>query len=268
VTHVTDGRTTDERRTRRPLSAGQTLSLALAALALALTIGGRIAAAADETVENQTVPVNGAGRAAVELDMDFGDLTVQSAAPGTGNLIEATFAFDDDEWRPTVERSDDGEAAVVKIGQPGDAGDLDLNDLDDVLQNEGNGWEIALTPDVPIDLTVDLESGSAALDLDGLTLSGLDVNAEVGEVTVDLSQVVLTEDVDLAIELEGGQVEVVVPAGVGVRIDADTTAGDVDADGFERDGSAYVNAAYGESAVTIRLNVDVTAGEIDLRVAE
>ena len=268
MTHLTNDRTVEVRRTRGRLGARRALGLGLAALALPLTLGGGIAAAADETVETQTVTANGVSRAAVELDMDFGDLTVRSAAAGSGNLVEATFAFDDDEWRPTVERSDDGETAVVTIGQPGDAGDLDLNDLDDVIQNEGNSWEIGLTPDVPLDLMVDLESGAADLDLNGLTLSGLEVNAEVGEVIVDLSAVVVTEDVDLSIELEAGQVEVIVPAGVGVRIDADTSLGDVDAAGFARDGDAYVNAAYGESDVTIRLNVDVTAGEIDLTVAE
>jgi hypothetical protein len=248
------------------LGAWHAIGLGLAALALVLAAAGT--SAADETVESQTVPVNGAARATVELDMDFGDLTVRGAPSGTGNLIEGTFSFDDDEWRPTVERSDNGDEAVVKIGQPGDGGDLDLNDIDDVFQNEGNGWDIGLSPDVPVDLAVDLESGAADLTLSGLTLTGLDVDAEAVDLTVDLSGVVVTEDVDLSIELEAGQVEVIVPANVGVRIDADTSVGDVDADGFERDGDAYVNAAYGESDVTIRLNVDTTVGEVDLKIAE
>ncbi len=43
--------------------------------------------------------------------------------------------------------------------------------------------------------------------------------------------------------------------------------GDVDADGFERDGDAYVTAAYDEAAPTLRFDINTMVGEINLEVA-
>jgi hypothetical protein len=250
---------------RRAVGRLHTLGIGLAAIALSLTVGGGIAAAAEETTE--TVALGGATRAAVELDMDFGDLAVRAGAAGSGNLMEAQFAFDEDDWRPSIEYGVAGDEGQLKVGQPGDAGDFGLGDLDNLIENDGNSWDVALSPEVPVDLTVDLDTGSAELDLDGLNLTGLDLDMEAGELRVDLSGVAPTQDVEATIEVEAGDIEVIVPEGVGVRIDAEAGAGDVDADGFERDGDAYVNAAYGESPVTIRLEVDAAIGEVDLKVA-
>jgi hypothetical protein len=264
---TTDGSAREDAARRRATGRRRILGVGLAALALAATIGGGIAAASEETVETRSVALDGASRAAVELDMDFGDLAVRAETAGSANLMVAEFAFDEEDWRPSVEYAVAGDEGRLKVGQPGDGGDLDLGDIDDVFQNEGNRWEVALSPDVPVDLAIDLDSGAADLDLGGLNLSGLDVDQEVGELRLDLSGVAPSQDVDASVRVEAGDVEVVVPAGVGVRIDADTGAGDVDAEGFERDGDAYVNAAYGEAEVTIRIEVDAAVGEVDLKVA-
>jgi len=148
-----------------------------------------------------------------------------------------------------------------------DFGDLDFNNLGDIGRNDGIELEIQLAPGVPIDLTVDLDAGSGELDLGGLDIRTLDVEVNAGEITVDMSSGTWEQDLEAAIDIQAGTVKLIVLGDIGVRIDADTTVGDVDADGFERDGDAYVTAAYGDSPVTLRINIDVTAGQIALEVA-
>jgi len=228
---------------------------------------GLVGTAHAATVEKQTVPLDSATAITAELDMDFGVLKVGPAAAGGSDLFRGDFSFDDDEWLPEVTYRIEGETGDLNVQQPGDFGDLDVNDLDDIGRNDGNRWDVQLSPDVPLDLTVDLDSGSSELNLGGLDIRALDVETNAGEITIDLTGGDWVHDLDAAIDSKAGTVKLVVPGDVGVRIDADTTVGDVDADGFERDGEAYVTAAYGDSPVTLRIDIDVTVGEIDLEVA-
>lgn len=239
--------------------------LALTVPAMALTAG---TAAAEEKKETQTVPLQGATSADVDLDMDFGDLTIGVLPTGGSDLLQANFAYDDGEWQPSIAYAVENGTGDLEVNQPGDFGNLDFNDLDDLFQNDGNSWEVQLAPDVPMDLTVDLDSGSGQLNLGGLNLRTLDVEMNAGELTVDLSGGTFEQDLDASIDNEAGPVKLIVPQGVGVRINTDTGIGGTDASGFTRDGDAYVNEAYGESPVTLRFDVDTSVGEVELEVAD
>ena len=228
---------------------------------------GLTESAGAETTEQQTVPRDAATSVDAELDMDFGILKIDPAAAGSTDLFVGDFSFDDDEWRPEVSYQLEGQTGVLDVQQPGDFGNLDFNDLDDIGQNDGNRWDVQLARDVPLDLEVDLDTGSSELNLGGLDVRTLDVETNAGEITIDLTGAAWEQDLDAAIDSEAGTVTLIVPADASVRIDADTTLGDVDADGFERDGDAYVTAAYDEAAPTLRFDIDTTVGEINLEVA-
>lgn len=219
------------------------------------------------TSEQQTVPRDAATSVGAELDMDFGILKIDPAAAGSTDLFVGDFTFDDDEWRPEVVYQLDGQTGVLDVQQPGDFGDLDFNDFDDIGQNDGNRWDVQLAPGVPLDLEVDLDTGSSELNLGGLDVRTLDVETNAGEITIDLTGADWQQNLDAAIDSEAGTITLIVPADASVRIDADTTLGDVDADGFERDGDAYVTAAYDDAAPTLRFDINTTVGEINLEVA-
>ena len=177
------------------------------------------------------------------------------------------FTFHDDEWRPEVNYQLDGQTGALDVQQPGDFGDLDFNDVDDIGQNDGNRWDVQLAPDVPLDLEVDLDTGSSELNLGGLDVRTLDVETNAGEITIDLTGGDWKQNLDAAIDSEAGTITLIVPADASVRIDADTMLGDVDADGFERDGDAYITTAYDDTAPTLRFDINTTVGEINLEVA-
>ncbi len=57
-----------------------------------------------------------------------------------------------------------------------------------------------------------------------------------------------------------------VPSEVGVRGRAEGGLGKIDAEGFQREGEAYVNDAYGDSDVSLDVDVRGGVGTINLEV--
>jgi predicted membrane protein len=99
--------------------------------------------------------------------------------------------------------------------------------------------------------------GESDLDLDSLTLTSLDLEMGAGEPKVDLTGD-YAQDFDVSIEGGVGETTVLVPSEVGVRVRAEGGLGKINVEGFQREGEAYVNDAYGDSDVS--LNVDVRGG--------
>ena len=154
----------------------------------------------------------------------------------------------------------DGSEGTLKLRQPDEGRAFRW------WQDAENAWDVRLNDAVPTDLRVELGVGESVLRLGGLNLTGLDVEAGIGATDVDLSGA-WTRDLDARIESGVGEVTVTLPTDVGVRVEADQGLGDVDAEGLIKDGDVYVNAAYGESPVTLHLEVDGGVGEVNLKLA-
>jgi hypothetical protein len=55
---------------------------------------------------------------------------------------------------------------------------------------------------------------------------------------------------------------------MGVRVDAGTRLGRVNAEGLRKEGKAYVNDAYGDSDAELRVDVTGGVGQINLEVVQ
>ena len=108
-------------------------------------------------------------------------------------------------------------------------------------------------------------AGESNLDLDSLTLMGLDFAMGAGETTVDLTGD-YARGFDASIEGGVGEATVLVPSEVRVRVRAEGGLAKINAEGFQREGEAYVNDAYGDSDVSIRVDVRGGVGTINLEV--
>ncbi len=128
-----------------------------------------------------------------------------------------------------------------------------------------NEWDLRLNDDVPTGLVVEMGAGESDLDLDSLSLTGLDLEMGAGETTVDLTGD-YAQDFDASIEGGVGEATVLVPSEVGVRVRAEGGLGKINAEGFQREGEAYVNDAYGDSDVSLNVDVRGGVGSINLEV--
>ena len=68
------------------------------------------------------------------------------------------------------------------------------------------------------------------------------------------------------INLSSGTTTLVFPTDV--YVEAETSSGDISANGMTRDGDAYVNEPYEDSDVTLNLSVRASSGDVNLRLAK
>src|SRR5215216_5009502 len=197
--------------------------------------------------ESKYVDLKNAQTARAQLKMGAGELHITG---GADQLMDADFSYNVSEWKPKVTYDVSGQKGELVVKQGG----ANSGSLDGKARNE---WDISFNEEVPTDLVVQMGAGESDLDLDSLTLKGVDLQMGAGKSTVDLTGD-YSQDFDATIEGGVGEVTVMLPSGVGVKAKAQGGLGKINAEGLKKVGESYVNDAYGESDVT--LSVDVKGG--------
>jgi N-terminal domain of toast_rack, DUF2154 len=205
--------------------------------------------------ESKSVDPKGAQSARAQFKIGAGELNL---AGGADQLMEADFSYNVSEWKPKVKYDVSGDTGELMVKQ-GSAGGADLSG------DARNEWDIRLNDELPTDLVVQMGAGESNLDLDSLTLSGVDLQMGAGKTTVDLTSD-YARSFDTSIQGGVGEATVELPSDVGVKAKAEGGLGKINAEGLKRVGNAYVNDAYGESDVTLRVDVQGGVGEINLEV--
>jgi hypothetical protein len=205
--------------------------------------------------ESRSIQPEDAHSVRAHLMMGAGELKVSGAADA---LMEADFSYNVSDWKPKVSYDISGQTGELRVEQGGSEGVR----LGGDARNE---WDLRFNDEVPTDLVVKMGAGESDLDLDSLTLTGLDLEVGAGETTVDLTGD-YAQDFDASIEGGVGEATVLVPSEVGVRVRAEGGLGKINAEGFRREGEAYVNDAYGDSDATLEIEVSGGVGQINLKV--
>jgi N-terminal domain of toast_rack, DUF2154 len=211
------------------------------------------AAIGDMRTETESVELGSADEAKVHIKMDVGELAV---AGGADTLMQATFEYNVDIWKPKVDYSLNGNQGVLMVDQP----DAKIP----VVGNEQfNSWDLRFNNSVPMDLEIETGAGESGLDLRGLNLSALQISTGAGNTTIDLSSAL---DHDLSASVKGGvgNLSLKLPDEMGVRVTASSGIGGLTSSGLLKDGSAFVNEAYGVSPHTLTLDITTGVGAIEL----
>jgi hypothetical protein len=205
--------------------------------------------------ESSSVALENAKSARTQLKMGSGELNITG---GADQLMEADFSYNVSEWKPKVsyDVSDQKGELIVKQRSAEGAG------LSGDARNE---WNLRLNDEVPIDLVVQMGAGESDLDLDSLSLTGLDLQMGAGKTTVDLTGD-YAKSFDASIQGGVGEATVLLPSEVGVKAKAEGGLGKINAKGLQKVGDSYVNDAYGESDVNLSVDVKGGVGQINLKV--
>jgi hypothetical protein len=211
----------------------------------------------DVRTESQSVKLEAATSANVQLDFPVGELTVQG---GASNLMDASFRYNVADWQPQVNFSESGGQGKLFVSQAEDAR---------VPTGAGliNEWEIQLGEDIPMDLRIRTGAGNSKLDLGGLDMTSLTVETGAGTTTVNLEGV-WQHDVDVSIEGGVGELTVNLPAEMGVRVVMETALVNVTANGLIVDENGYVNQAFGAAPYTLTLNLQAGVGSVTLTLSQ
>jgi hypothetical protein len=205
--------------------------------------------------ESKSVDPKNAQSVRAKLKMGAGELNVTG---GADQLMDGDFSYNVSEWKPKVSYDVNGQKGELLVKQrSANSGSLGAK-----ARNE---WDINLNQEVPTDLVVKMGAGESELDLDSLTLKGVDLQMGAGKSTVDLTGD-YAQGFDSSIQGGVGEVTVELPSGVGVKAKAQGGLGKINAEGLKKVGDSYVNDAYGESDVTLNVAVQGGVGEINLEV--
>jgi hypothetical protein len=205
--------------------------------------------------ESKTIEIGAAKSVQVNLNMKAGELKVGGGATG---LLKANFNYNVPEWKPEVDYQVNGSVGLLEVAQPGSGSST---------SNTRNEWDLHLNNSVPMEMNVNMGAGRTVLTLSGLALSRLELNMGAGETTVDITGD-WKKDVDAQIHGGVGRATIRLPKDVGVRVVAQGGLGAINADGFQKQGEAYVNDQYGKSPVTLRVEVEGGVGEINLELGD
>jgi hypothetical protein len=205
--------------------------------------------------DSKSVDPKNAQSARAQLKMGAGELNVTG---GADRLMEGEFSYNVSDWKPEVSYDVSGEKGELVVKQ----GSANGGNLSGGARNE---WNISMNDELPTDLVVQLGAGESALDLDSLTLTGVDLQMGAGKTTVDLTGD-YAKGFDASIEGGVGQATVLLPSKVGVKAKAAGGLGGINAKGLKKVGDSYVNDAYGESDTNVSVDVKGGVGEINLKV--
>ena len=202
--------------------------------------------------DTQSIELQGAKTVSADFDMPAGDVTVTG---GSDKLLDATFDYDKSEGKPIVDYTVSGDHGNLNISQD--------NEDHTHWGGDHDTWNLRFGQGVPIDLKLSLGAGQSNLQMKDVDLSHLDVHMGVGEMHLDLTGP-RKSDLDATVQGGVGSATIRLPKDVGVRVTASGGIGAVNAPGLQRDGDAYVNAAYGKTPATINLTVSGGVGEVNL----
>jgi hypothetical protein len=222
--------------------------------------------AAQESSRSETIDLDGATSAEVQVTMEGGTLHLMGAPTEAGTpeaadeLLRGEFRFGEERAPTIAYRVEQGVGRLAIAQGGGSFFDLDLDE-------DPNEWELALNPTVPTRLAVTVNVGEVDLMLDGLNLTGLDLTTNVARTTLDFGGS-WTHDLRAQLKADLGEMTLRLPRDVGVRVSIEAAISTIAAEGFTDQDGVYVNDAYGTSPVTLDLAIEQELGEITLELID
>ena len=228
--------------------------------------------------ESRSHELGGAQSASVDIRMGAGKLVVGAGASG---IVDADFTYNISSWKPEVSyRVSDGRGYLT-VEQPS-VGSTSLG------RNARYEWTVRLNGELPLDLKVSLGAGESRLDLRDLMVNDLQITTGAGKAEIDvparsLTRLEMNAGVgDASVNLLGdwkNNLKATMRAGVGaitlrlpretaVKVKVTGALGKVNANGFRIVDDAYVNDAYGKSAVTLDVAITGAVGSVTLELGE
>ncbi|WP_233434916.1 toast rack family protein [Mesobacillus jeotgali] len=230
------------------------IGFGLAALSAVLILSGcnNTILANNESDDEIVVEKDRAKELEVVLNFGAGKMDV---AGGADEWINGNAIYEPKKMKPEVSYDLSGKVGKVDISQPDHF----------KLGKMKNEWDLKISEDVPVDLVVNAGASDTDLDLKGIQLSNLEVNAGVGEITVDLGGE-WKESFDARISSGVGKMTVILPKDTGVRVHAQKGIGSSSFENLISKGDGvYVNEAYEDAKVKIDLDADLGVGEVTFK---
>lgn len=204
------------------------------------------------------------------ISYELGDVTYVEASisPGVGSLYVSALPEGYNVVEGTLRRGE-SETLTKSYTVRGNKGVLRLGFEEEGFHfisfgGDHRKWDLKLTPNVPLDLSIDTGVGEQTLDLGQLTLKQLEINMGVGQTKLELPSGTYSVSIDGGV----GELEVTLPRGVEVRMvtDSGLTSMHVPSEFDKGDHGEYTTANYTTTSgpkIDITLNAGI--GKVTIR---
>jgi len=201
--------------------------------------------------EAQSIPMDKSEMVRVDLNMGAGELRLKGGSP---ELMEAEFRYHRSSLKPLIRYELSGFRGRLTVEQPSSHHSNNMGDY---------SWDLRLSDQKPIDLSVHFGAGEARLEAGTLDLRSVEIDMGVGELRLDLRG---TPKRDYGVNIRGGvgEATVYLPSSAGIIADASGGIGGIQVRGLQKSEGHYVNDAYGHAKSTIRVDVRGGVGAINL----
>ncbi|SCX86527.1 toast rack family protein [Lysinibacillus fusiformis] len=210
-------------------------------------------------MQEETILVEKDKAKTLEVDIDLG-VGEMNLTGGAKEWVEGKADYNIKKLAPQVTYDVSGDTGEVEIKHKGST---KLG-----ISNIKNTWAIQLNDDIPMDLTVETGASLANLDLQGLQLEKLDIEAGVGDLTVNLGGD-WKKSFKANIETGVGQTTIIVPSKVGVKLTTEKGIGSSNIEGLISKGQGvYVNEAYDKADVVLDIKSEIGVGDITFKLGK
>jgi hypothetical protein len=233
--------------------------------------------------------VEQAKSAVVRLDLSIYSATIQEL-DDSNNLIEA----DVYSTSGMLLDASGGERKNIQLRSNFQPGNFVFNPrIDQWIESASQRWEIGLTPRIPLELSVDVGTGSADLNLEALKLESLRVDGGTGSMKIDLpsgqnnlpvninvgtgsASVTIPANTPVELNIDGGtgSEHITLPSNAGVRVEVrsggvgslNLPAGFTKVRGDpDEDEGVWENEAYSGSKTPVKIILDIGTGSVNIR---
>ena len=198
--------------------------------------------------QREEIPLSGAESATVDILFGAGKLKIEAGT--SDQLLAAHFRYNVEQWEPEITY----EEGTLTIRQGSTKEDWGIP-----TGNTRNEWELELSPDIPLDINIDIGAGEGELDFSEMQIVNLDLDMGAGDFQVRFDEANETPMSVLRLDTGASKLEMV---GIGYASPEEVTVnggvGDITLDLTGRwRGSADVQVTAGVGSVTLRLPDDI-----------
>lgn len=225
---------------------------------VSLCITGCMSASVKKDVtEEINIEKDDAKELTIQLVVGYGEVNI---VPDAADWVEGTIKYNLSNLKPDVTYKVTREIGKISIKQSSKRGTK-------IKKGQiKNNWDLALTKEVPISLKVETGASDTNLDLRGLKLSNLTIDAGVGRTKVDLREE-WEESFDVNVTMGVGESTIILPRDVGVKVHAEKGIGATNFQGLvEQDKNIYVNEAFHTADTIITVNAEIGVGKANFIV--
>jgi hypothetical protein len=210
--------------------------------------------------ESHNFPANGETGVQAGIDFSAGSITVNKLPTLSTNLAEANATQNDRSG------STQHVTMIPSFSRDGTVGILSLKPTNQQSWNSwGIGWDVSFSQRTPLKLNIKGSAAALNLDLRDLEVTQLDLKMDVCNSTLTLP--VSVKDGVFNIEVNVGNLDIVAPDGVAVKIKMENTLGIAKIDGkrFPKQGDYYISPGYDTAINRVTLNVNSNIGKITVK---